>query len=145
MITNLGAFGFFAKLERVMRRMLVRLALAAALVCTAAAALPRDGRTQGIDFSKIDRFESLSSGTLRVGAPAKTIIDDGERHVVVLTIWEADAETKVYWRSADGPRTTIIPGRGIQTFQTLGELKLEAVGEPNHVVQYGYVLLGLEK
>jgi hypothetical protein len=43
------------------------------------------------------------------------------------------------------PRTTVIPGRGVQTFQTLGEFKLEAVGEPNHEVQYGYVLLGLRK
>ena len=65
----------------------------------------------------------------------------------MLTIWDADAETKVSWRSTDGnaPRTTIIPGRGVQTFQTAGELKLEAVGEPNREVQYGYVLLGLQK
>jgi hypothetical protein len=69
---------------------------------------------------------------MRVGAPPKTIIDDGERHVVVLTIWDANAETKVYWRSPDGnARTTIIPGKGIQSFQTAGEFKLEAVGEPN--------------
>jgi len=108
---------------------------------------PIDGRAQALDFSKIDKFETLSSGTLRVGAPPKTIVDDGERHVVVLTIWDADAETKVSWRSTDGnaPRTTIIPGRGVQTFQTAGELKLEAVGEPNREVQYGYVLLGLQK
>jgi hypothetical protein len=108
---------------------------------------PIDGRAQAVDFSKIDKFETLSSGTLRVGAPPKTIVDDGERHVVVLTIWDADAETKVSWRSTDGnaPRTTIIPGRGVQTFQTAGELKLEAVGEPNREVQYGYVLLGLQK
>jgi len=33
----------------------------------------------------------------------------------------------------------------VQTFQTAGELKLEAVGEPNREVQYGYVLLGLQK
>ena len=108
---------------------------------------PIDGRAQALDFSKIDNFETLSSGTLRVGAPPKTIVDDGERHVVVLTIWDADAETKVSWRSTDGnaPRTTIIPGRGVQTFQTAGELKLEAVGEPNREVQYGYVRLGLQK
>jgi len=108
---------------------------------------PIDGRAQALDFSKIDKFETLSSGTLRVGAPPKTIVDDGERHVVVLKIWDADAETKVSWRSTDGnaPRTTIIPGRGVQTFQTAGELKLEAVGEPNREVQYGYVLLGLQK
>ncbi len=60
-----------------------------------------------------------------------------------MTIWDADAETKVYWRSPDGDRTAVIPGRGIQTFQTLGEFKLEAVGEPHHQVHYGYVLLGL--
>jgi hypothetical protein len=108
---------------------------------------PTAGRAQDIDFSKIDKFESLSSGTLRVGSPPKTIVDDGERHVVVLTIWDADAETKVYWRSPDGnaDRTTVIPGRGVQTFQTVGEFKLEAVGEPNREVQYGYVLLGLQK
>ena len=108
---------------------------------------PIDGRAQALDFSKIDKFETLSSGTLRVGAPPKTIVDDGERHVVVLTIWDADAETKVSWRSTDGntPRTTVIPGRGVQTFQTAGELKLEAVGQPNREVQYGYVLLGLQK
>jgi len=128
-----------------MRRIPIGAVLATAVVCAAAAVFSIESRAQGVDFSKIDKFESLSSGTLRVGSPPKTIIDDGERHVVVLTIWDADAETKVYWRSADGPRTTVIPGRGIQTFQTLGELKLEAVGDPNHEVQYGYVLLGLEK
>jgi hypothetical protein len=103
--------------------------------------------SQAKHFASTCEFESLASGTLRVDAPPKTIVDDGERHVVILTIWNADAETKVYWRSPDGnaPRTTVIPGRGVQTFQTLGEFKLEAVGEPNHEVQYGYVLLGLRK
>jgi len=98
---------------------------------------PTAGRAQEIDFSKIDKFESLSSGTLRVGSPLKAIIDDGDRHVVVLTIWDAAADTKVYWRSSDGnaERTTVIPGRGVQTFQTVGEFKLEAVGEPNREVQ----------
>ncbi|MFZ0237627.1 MAG: hypothetical protein WAL37_09720 [Xanthobacteraceae bacterium] len=99
-----------------------------------------------IDFGEINKFESLATGTLHVGAPPKTIVDDGERHVVVLTIWDADAETKVYWRSPDGnARTTIIPGKGIQSFQTAGEFKLEAVGEPNRQVEFGYVLLGLRK
>jgi hypothetical protein len=129
------------------RRLPVQIVLSAVLVCVAAAVQSTEGRTQEIDFSKIDKFESLSSGTLRVGSPPKTIIEDDERHVVVLTIWDADAETKVYWRSPDGnaPRTTVIPGRGVQTFQTVGEFKLEAVGEPNREVQYGYVLLGLQK
>jgi hypothetical protein len=100
-----------------------------------------------IDFNRIDKFESLTTGTPRVGAPPKTLVDDGERHVVILTIWDADAETKVYWRSLDGnaPKTTIIPGKGIQTFQTAGEFRLEAIGEPNREVEYGYVLLGLRK
>jgi hypothetical protein len=122
-------------------------ALALGTAVLAAIVPATGGHAQGINFSKIDKFESLSSGTLRVGAPAKTIVDDGERHAVVLTIWDADAETKVYWRSTDGnaPRTTVIPGRGVQTFQTDGELKLEAVGAANHEVQFGYVLLGLEK
>ena len=97
--------------------------------------------------AKSTSSKSLATGTLHVGAPPKTIVDDGERHVIILTIWGADAETKVYWRSPDGnaPSTTVIPGRGVQTFQTLGEFKLEAVGEPNREVQYGYVLLGLRK
>ena len=122
-------------------------ALALGTAVLAAIVPTTDGNAQEINFSKIDKFESLSSGTLRVGAPAKTIVDDGQRHAVVLTIWDADAETKVYWRSPDGnaPRTTVIPGRGVQTFQTDGELKLEAVGAANHEVQFGYVLLGLEK
>jgi hypothetical protein len=130
-----------------MRRLPVQIVLSGVLVCVAAAVPSTEVCSQEIDFSKIDRFESLSSGTLRVGSPPKTIIDDGERHVVVLTIWDADAETKVYWRSPDGnaPRTTVIPGRGVQTFQTVGEFKLEAMGEPNREVQYGYVLLGLQK
>jgi hypothetical protein len=99
-----------------------------------------------IDFDQINKFESLATGTLNVGAPPKTLVDDGERHVVILTIWDADAETKVYWKSPDGnARTTIMPGRGIQTFQTAGEFRLEAIGEPNHRVEYGYMLLGLRK
>jgi hypothetical protein len=41
-----------------------------------------------IDFDQINKFESLATGTLHVGAPPKTLVDDGERHVVILTIWE---------------------------------------------------------
>jgi hypothetical protein len=110
------------------------------------ALLPDTARTQEINFDQINKFESLGTGTLHVGSPPKTIINDGERHVVILTIWDADAETKVYWRSPDGndARTTIMPGKGVQTFQTAGQFKLEAVGEPNREVNYGYVLLGLK-
>ena len=45
---------------------------------------------QDIDFGKVDKFESLVSGTLPVDAPPKTFVDDGERHGVILTIWNAD-------------------------------------------------------
>ena len=125
----------------------LRIAAVVALLCAVAAVLPEETSAQDIDFGKVDKFESLATGTLHVGAPPKTIVDDGERHVIIVTIWDADAETKVYWRSPDGnaPSATVIPGRGVQTFQTLGEFKLEAVGEPHREVQYGYVLLGLRK
>jgi hypothetical protein len=99
-----------------------------------------------IDFGQVDKFESLATGTLHVGTPPKTLVDDGERHVVILTIWHADAETRVYWKSPDrNARTTIMPGKGIQTFETAGEFRLEAIGEPNRRVEYGYILLGLRK
>jgi hypothetical protein len=126
---------------------LLHIIAALTLLLTGVTFRPESTSAQEINFDQINKFESLGTGTLRVGAPPKTIIDDGERHVVILTIWDADAETKVYWRSPDGndARTTIIPGKGIQTFQTAGEFKLEAVGEPNREVNYGYVLLGLKK
>ena len=125
----------------------VRVVVALALLCTGSVPVSEAAYAEDIDFGRIDKFESLTTGTLRVGAPPKTLVDDGERHVVILTIWDADAETKVYWRSLDGnaPKTTIIPGKGIQTFQTAGEFRLEAIGEPNREVEYGYVLLGLRK
>ena len=52
--------------------------------------LPGETAAQEIDFGKVDKFELLASGTLRVDAPPKTIVDDGERHVVILTILNAD-------------------------------------------------------
>jgi len=125
----------------------MRIMVALALLCVRAILLPDNAHAQELDFGQINKFESLGTGTLNVGAPPKTIVDDGERHIVILTIWEADAETKVYWKppDADAPRTTVIPGRGIQTFQTAGEFKLEAIGERNRNVEFGYVLLGLRK
>ena len=122
-------------------------AVSLALLC-ATALLPAGTVTAlDIDFGRIDKFQSLGSGVLHVGDPPKSIINDDELHAVALTIWDADAETKIYWRDADTKemRTTVMPGRGIQTFQTLGVLKLEAVGEPYHEVNYGYVLLGMRK
>jgi hypothetical protein len=106
----------------------------------------KKAKAQEIDFGKIEKFESLVTGTLHVGSPPKTIVDDNKRHVIILTIWDADAETKVYWKSVDesSARTTIIPGNGIQTFKIAGEFRLEAIGKPNGHVNYGYVLLGLK-
>ena len=120
---------------------------ALALLCAGTILTTGHGSAQEIDFGRIDKFQSLGNGTLHVGDPPKTIVDDDERHAVILTIWDADAQTKVYWRAPDTKesQTTIMPDRGIQTFQTLGVLKLEAVGEPYHEVKYGYVLLGLKK
>ena len=124
----------------------IRILTAFVLLCSTAL-LFGSASSQEINFDKINKFETLGTGTLRVGAPPKTIVDDGERHIVILTIWDADAETKVYWRSPDAndARTTVIPGKGVQTFQTAGELRLEAIGEPNRQVEYGFVLLGLRK
>jgi hypothetical protein len=126
---------------------LLRVVAALALLYVVVASVSAAAYAEEIDFGQIDKFESLATGTLHVGSPSKTVVDDGERHVVILTIWDADAETKVYWRSPDGdtPRTTVTPGRGVQTFQTAGEFRLEAIGEPNHRVEYGYMLLGVRK
>jgi len=121
-----------------------RIAMALALLCPAVLCEPV--AAQDIDFGQIDKFESVGTGTLRVGAAPKTLVDDDDWHTVVLTIWQADAETKVYWKALDGgARTTVIPGRGVQTFKTAGVFKLEAVGDPDRRVDYGYLLLQLKK
>ena len=36
---------------------------------------------QEINFDQINKFESLGTGTLHIGSPPKTIINDGERHL----------------------------------------------------------------
>jgi hypothetical protein len=119
----------------------------ASVLLSASWGLTSHARAQEIDFGQIDKFESLGTGTLHVGAAPKVIIDDDDQHTVVLTIWDADAETKVSWTSADGDvaRTTVVPGKGVQTFQTAGQFSLQAIGEPNHEVKYGYVLLHSKK
>jgi hypothetical protein len=84
-----------------MCRLLVRVVMSAALAC-GGTFQPHATSAQEIDFGKIDKFESLGTGALHVGSPPETIVDDNQRHVVILTIWDAHAETKVYWRSPDG-------------------------------------------
>jgi len=64
----------------------VRVAAALALLCTGAVHVSEAAYAEEIDFDRVDRFESLSTGTLHVGAPPKILVDDGERHVVILTI-----------------------------------------------------------
>ena len=131
----------------VMKPKLHAVLVALALLCAGTTLTPRQAFPQEIDFGRIDKFQSLGSGTLRVGDPPKSIVDDDEEHAIILTIWDADAQTKVYWQAPETkePRTTVMPDRGIQTFHTLGVLRLEAVGEPYHEVKYGYVSLGLRK
>jgi hypothetical protein len=119
---------------------------ASLLVLGGAVLVSQKVQAQDIDFGQISKFESLGTGTLHVGSPPKTIIDDDARHMVILTIYESDADTKVYWKPLDASdiRTTVMPGRGVETFKTAGLFKLEAVGDPHHRVKYGYVSLHLK-
>jgi hypothetical protein len=128
-------------------RLLLRIVTIAAFMASGTLLDTKPSRAQEIDFSQIDKFESLGTGTLQVGDPAKTIVDDGGRYTVFLTIYEADADTKVSWTSTDtgAAKTTVIPGRAVQAFQTAGAFRLEATGEPYHSVKYGYVLLHAKK
>jgi len=126
-------------------QMFTCVATALALLCTSF--LSENVSAQIIDFSQIEAFESMGTGTQHGASPPKIIIDDGERHTVFITILESNTEVKVYWKSPDEglPRTTIIHGPGVQAFQTTGEFKLEALGDEKHSVKYGYVLLRLRK
>jgi hypothetical protein len=129
-----------------MKLQLLRAVMILAALWIGVTLVPTNACAQAMDFSQIDRFESMGTGEIRGGSPPKTIIDDGERHAVFLTIWELDTEVKVNWKTLDGsPRTTVINGPGVQAFQTAGELRLEAIGDGNHSVKYGYVVLGLRK
>jgi len=104
-------------------------------------------RAQELDFSRFGAFESIGNGTARVGSAPKTIVDDGEQHIVFVTIWDADTDTKVYWKPLDGTatKTTVIHGTGVRAFQTDGVFKIEAVGPDGRSVKYDYVLLALRK
>ena len=117
------------------------------LLCTGASFLGGNVSAQAIDFSQINSFESMGSGTQHGASPPKIIVDDGERHMVFFTILETNTEAKIYWKPLDGglPRTTTISVPGVQAFQTAGEFRLEALGDENHSVKYGYVLLRLKK
>ncbi len=116
------------------------------LLCAGMSVRSESVCAQVIDFSQIDAFESMGTGTMRGASPPKAIIDDGERHAIFITVLESDTDAKVYWKSLDGnPQTTILHGPGVHAFQTIGELKLEALGSENQSVKYGYLLLRLRK
>ena len=129
---------------RILRLILV----SAALSSLGAMLVVGSAGAQLIDFSKIDAFESLSTGTQSGASPPKTIADDGNRHIVLFTILEANADAKVYWRAFDGDppdRTTVISGPGVQAFQTAGEFRLETLGDESRTVKYAYMLFRLKK
>ena len=87
----------------------------------------------------------MGSGTQRGGAAPKTIVDDADRHTVVITILESNTDAKISWKSADGsPQTTFIHGTTVQAFQIAGLFKIEALGDDTRSVKYGYVLLRLK-
>jgi len=53
---------------------ILRIVAILALLCAGTSV--DDARAQEIDFGQINKFESLGTGTLQVGAPPKTIIDE---------------------------------------------------------------------
>ena len=99
---------------------------------------------QVFDFGQIDAFESMGTGTQRGGSPPKIIVDDGERHTVFLTILESNTEAKIYWKSMSGEQTTIIRGPSVKAFQTVGQFRIEALGDENQSFTYGYMLFRLK-
>ena len=117
------------------------------LLCTGASFLTGNVSAQVIDFNQINTFESMGTGTQHGASPPKIIVDDGERHMVFITILETNTEAKVYWKPLDGglPQITIIRGPGVQVFQTAGKFGFEALGDENHSVKYGYALFRLRK
>jgi hypothetical protein len=136
-----SGYGKTMKLPTIMRTVTILV-----LLCAGISVLSASVRAQVMDFSQIDAFESMGPGTVHGGSSPKTIIDDGDRHTIFITVLESDADAKVYWKSLDGSlQTTILHGPGVHAFQTAGELKLETLGSENQSVKYGYLLLRLRK
>jgi hypothetical protein len=126
------------------RQRVKRVAAVLALLCAGAVFHSSHACAQVFDFGQIDAFESLGSGTQQGGAQPKTIVDDGERHTVLFTIFESDTDAKIYWKSPEGRETTLMHGPGVKAFQTTGEFRIEALGDDKHSFKYGYVLLKLK-
>jgi hypothetical protein len=123
------------------RQVLIGAAAILALLCVS---LRSGAQAQVFDFGQIEEFESLGSGIQKGGASPKTIVDDGARHTVLFTILESNTEAKIYWKSKDGSQTTIMRGQGLRAFQTIGEFRVEAVGDDSRSFRYGYVLFRLK-
>jgi len=126
---------------------LLRISALTLVVVSAGASLPSpEAKAQVFDFGQIDSFESAGTGTQRGGAAPKTIVDDGDRHTVVLTILDSNTDAKITWKTTDGTQqTTFVHGTTVQAFQTSGLFKIEALGGDNRSVKYGYVLLRLKE
>ena len=104
-----------------------------------------NARAQEFDFGEIDAFETMGTGTQRGGSPPKTIVDDRERHAVTFTILESNTEARIYWKSMNGEQTTLMHAPGVKVFQTVGQFRIEALGDENHSFKYGYLLFRLKK
>ena len=126
------------------RQRFMRGAATSALRCAGAFSYSEIAIAQVIDFGQIDSFESMGTGTQRGGSPSKTIVDDGDRHTVLFTILDSNADAKIYWMSMDGEQTTLIRGSSVRAFQTAGQFKIEALGDENHSFKYGYILFRLK-
>jgi len=71
---------------------------------------------------------------------------DGEKVILkdqVLEVRNVDSRLHRWMKTP--PKRRSYPGKASRRFQTAGEFRLEAIGEPNREVEYGYVLLGLRK
>src|SRR5262249_4152229 len=116
---------------------------AAAILALLCVSLRSRAQAKVFDFGQIEEFESLGSGIQKGGASPKTIVDDGARHTVLFTILESNTEAKIYWKSRDGSQTTIMRGQGLRAFQTIGEFRIEAVGDDSRNFWDGYLLFDL--
>ena len=86
----------------------------------------------------------MGTGMQRGGSPPRTIVDDGERHTVLITMLESNTEAGIYWKSTDGDQTTVIRGSSVKTFRTAGQFKIGASGDEHHNFKYGYMLFRLK-
>lgn len=101
----------------------LRIAVVLALLSAGATVLFDNAHAQGIDYGEIDKFQSLGTGTLQVGAPPKTIVDDGELVRSECSFTEGVAAfahrrgARSQYRTCDRTRTAeakmIAPSRGL--------------------------------